>query len=141
MRVGVLLVTHAGIGQAMLDCVLDMMGELPLRIAVLGVDRTDDSGVLEQHAKQLLAQLEEADAEAAEAADVLILTDAFGATPGNIAGKLARSDRTALVAGLNLPMLIRVMNYPDASLDELCTIAVDGGRRGILCCFPNEGHH
>tara|TARA_R110000787_G_scaffold42983_28_gene105424 strand:+ start:1134 stop:1553 length:420 start_codon:yes stop_codon:yes gene_type:complete len=138
MRVGVLLVTHAGIGQAMLDCVLDMMGELPLRVAVLGVDRADDSGVLEQEAKQLLVQLEGTDAQAA---DVLILTDAFGATPGNIASSLARSDRTALVAGLNLPMLVRVMNYPDAGLEELSTIAVEGGRRGTLRCSSDAEHH
>ncbi|MBW3546289.1 MAG: hypothetical protein KY428_11955, partial [Bacteroidetes bacterium] len=50
---------------------------------------------------------------------VLVLTDAFGSTPSNIAMRLSRQSGVTVVSGLNLPMLLRVMNYPQLSLEEL----------------------
>ncbi len=65
----------------------------------------------------------------------LILTDLFGSTPSNIASRLQQfqeSDKIRIVAGLNLPMLIRVMNYPHLALDELTQKAVSGGKDGVI---------
>ncbi len=63
---------------------------------------------------------------------VLVLADLYGATPCNIAERLPRSACTcSCVSGLNLPMLLRVLNYPEQSLDELAQTAASGGRSGI----------
>ena len=70
---------------------------------------------------------------------VLVLTDLYGSTPSNIANRLAELDYVRVVAGLNLPMLIRVLNYSALTLDELMEKAVSGGRDGIIACGRNNG--
>jgi PTS system ascorbate-specific IIA component len=68
-------------------------------------------------------------------AGVLVLTDIFGATPHNVAQQLACSKRgTTVLSGLNLPMLVRVFNYPQDDLDTLASKAAEGGSRGIMTC-------
>jgi len=68
---------------------------------------------------------------------VLILTDVYGATPHNLAHAVSR-DRpgTMLLSGLNLPMLLRVFNYPEDNLATLLSKAADGGNRGIISDPP-----
>ena len=64
---------------------------------------------------------------------VLVLTDVYGATPSNLAEKLpALGLDLHRVSGLNLPMLLRVLNYPEQPLLELAQTAASGGRSGIL---------
>jgi len=64
---------------------------------------------------------------------VLVLTDLYGATPSNIAAKLARlGTPVRRVSALSLPMLLRVMNYADLPLDELPAIAAAGARNGVI---------
>jgi PTS system ascorbate-specific IIA component len=62
---------------------------------------------------------------------ILILADSYGSTPFNIATEFIDQTKSKLVSGLNLPMLIRIMNYRLLPLDELKNIAIEGGRRGI----------
>ena len=69
---------------------------------------------------------------------VLILTDAFGSTPGNLATRIASDDSTRVVAGVNMPMLLRVFNYHDQPLAALSAAAIEGGRRGIVDCQHPE---
>ena len=64
---------------------------------------------------------------------VLVLADLYGATPCNIGLSLADLGvHLRCVSGLNLPMLLRVLNYPEQPLDELVQIAASGGRGGIF---------
>ena len=64
---------------------------------------------------------------------VLVLTDLYGATPCNVAHRLPSLGlHMHCVSGLNLPMLLRVLNYPEQSLDELAQTAASGGRGGIF---------
>ena len=84
------------------------------------------------------ANLEEAQAliEAAAAAlphaEVLILVDAFGATPSNAALAVSDGLRRRVVTGVNVPMLWRTLCYAHLPLDELVVRAVDGARNGIM---------
>ncbi|MDH3326855.1 MAG: PTS mannose transporter subunit IIA [Gammaproteobacteria bacterium] len=66
--------------------------------------------------------------------DMLILTDIYGSTPSNIACNLLDEDNVRVISGVNLPMLIRVLNYPTLELDELAHKAVSGGKEGIMNC-------
>ena len=127
MSVGVLMVTHGKLGHFMLDCMRDMIGALPLTVDVLEVRRVQSHQVLINQGSKMMMRLDSGDG-------VLLMTDAFGSTPSNIANKLAAVHGSPVVSGVNLPMLVRVFNYPRASLDEMATLAVEGGQRGIILC-------
>lgn len=125
--IGVLLVMHGKLGHHLIDTLDDMMGQLPLAADVLEVRRVQAHEVLIKQGRKMLERLDSGDG-------VLILTDAFGSTPSNIANKLSENERTAVVAGVNLPMLIRIFNYPRLTLPEMVKNAVEGGTRGIVAC-------
>src|SRR3569832_908086 len=63
---------------------------------------------------------------------VLVLSDKYGSTPSIIAARLAADVQVMVVCGVNLPMLVRVMNYPRLSLQDLADKAESGGRDGIF---------
>ena len=67
---------------------------------------------------------------------VLVLTDMFGSTPSNVASRLMARDGIQIVSGINLPMLLRVLNYPELGLEELVQKAVSGARDGVRVCEP-----
>jgi len=122
--VGILLVTHNTLGASLADCVAPVLGAVPKSLKVLSVLAKDDP----QHK---LAEGEELIKELDNGSGVLILADVFGATPSNIGRQLCHAERVEGVAGVNLPMLLRVLNYPDKPLDELAEVAASGGRGGI----------
>jgi mannose PTS system EIIA component len=126
-RVGLLLVMHGKLGHHLLDTLREMLGDLPMSADVLEVRRVSAHEVLTRQGSKMIERLD-------SGAGVLILTDAFGSTPSNIANKLRDSHRSAVVAGVNLPMLVRIFNYPDLPLREMAASAVEGGSRGILVC-------
>jgi PTS system ascorbate-specific IIA component len=73
--------------------------------------------------------------------EVLMLSDVFGATPSNVAQKLNDGIDTRLLAGVNLPMLLRSVCYRHESLDALATRAQAGGAQGIMpvgCIAPQN---
>lgn len=127
MSVGILLVTHGKLGHFLLDCMSDMIGELPLAADVLEVRRVQSHEVLINQGSKMIERLN-------SGAGVLLLTDAFGSTPSNIANKLSALHGSPVVSGVNLPMLVRVFNYPRAGLEESARLAVEGGQRGIILC-------
>lgn len=131
MNVGVLLVMHGKLGHHLLDTLRDMMGELPLAADVLEVRRVQTHEVLINQGRKMIERLD-------SGAGVLMLTDAFGSTPSNIANKLTADQRTAVIAGVNLPMLVRIFNYPKLALPEMIRNAVEGGTRGIIVSHPAE---
>ena len=63
---------------------------------------------------------------------VLILTDIYGGTPSNMASKLLIPGKVDAVAGVSLPMLIRVLTYRDRDLPTIVTKAISGGCEGVL---------
>lgn len=122
---GILLVTHNGLGDSFADCVKHVLGEVPPNLKVLSVLAGDDTQAKLSEGQVLIKQLD-------TGGGVLILADVFGATPSNIGRQLCHAERVIGVAGLNLPMLLRVLCSPSKSLPELARIAVDGGRECIV---------
>ena len=127
MRCAVLLMTHPGIGQALLETVNHLLdGRLPLSVEVIELDWQDTPSDL------LPATLERACA-LDQGKGVLVLTDLYGASPSNLAAQLLLQLPCAQrVAGVNLPMLLRVLNYPDLALDALASVAADAARTGAI---------
>ena len=62
----------------------------------------------------------------------LVLTDMFGATPCNVAQKVVDGIKSKLIAGVNLPMLLRCMTYRHEPLDALVARAIAGGAQGVM---------
>ena len=73
--------------------------------------------------------------------NILIFTDLFGATPSNIAAQLADGVHTKLVAGVNLPMLLRAISYRHESLDAVLSRAITGGIQGVMSVAVTPQQH
>ena len=127
MTTGLLIITHETIGNALVDTASSMLGMCPMALELLSVTPGCDPEDVMEKALAAIRRLE-------KGSGVLVLTDMFGSTPSNVANRLADESDVLVVAGLNLPMLIRVLNYPRLSLRELSRKAVSGGRDGIFVC-------
>lgn len=126
MSVGILLVTHLGIGQALVDVATRLLNKLPLPCEAFEVPFDGDPDALLPQASAALRRVDGGDG-------VLVLTDLYGATPSNIAARLSRlGTPVRRVSALSLPMLLRVMNYADLPLDELPVVAAAGARNGAI---------
>lgn len=124
--VGILLITHNGLGDSLVDCVRHVMGSTLPNLKVLSVLANDDPQAKEAEGRALIEQLD-------TGKGVLILCDVFGATPSNIAMRLQQPGRVEGVAGVNLPMLLRVtVCSRDRPLAEMAQRALDGGRECII---------
>ncbi|MGH8453635.1 MAG: PTS sugar transporter subunit IIA [Nevskiales bacterium] len=131
MSVSVLLVTHARLGHDLLGTVTEVMGAPPLATDSMEVKRVLDTDALVRQGARLLDRLDTGDG-------VLILTDAFGSTPSNIANRIAQGRKARVVAGVNLPMLVSVYNYPALDLEAQARNALKSGRDGIVLCKDGE---
>jgi mannose PTS system EIIA component len=130
MTVGVLLMTHEAMGAALVSAARHVLGRLPLPLEVTEVAASADPDQILRAAAASARELDHGDG-------VLVLSDLYGATPCNIAKRLPDLGvRMHCVSGLNLPMLLRVLNYPEQSLDELAQTAAYGGRGGIVVDAP-----
>ena len=129
MSVSLLIVAHAPLGQAVLDAAVGTLGHNPLNTGMLDVQRDAEPDIAIIQAQRLVEELDQGDG-------VLVLTDIYGSTPSNIACSLLQRENIRIVTGLNLPMLIRVMNYAGLDLPSLTEKAFSGGHDGILLRKP-----
>lgn len=123
--IGIFLITHATLGESLIQCVSHVLNKRPAQITQLGVCPQDDPLDLLPVARQMIDWVD-------TGKGVLILTDIFGATPSNIAGKLIRAGHVEAVAGVNLPMLLRVLTYRERDMGTLIHRAISGGCDGVL---------
>lgn len=126
MTCGILLVTHPRVGTALLDVATRLLRQLPLKTEAFEVPFDADLDALLPLASAALRRVDGGEG-------VLILTDLYGASPANLAGQLARlGTPVRRVSALSLPMLLRVMNYPEQGLDQLPATAAAGTRNGAI---------
>src|SRR5687768_3649822 len=122
--IGILIISHGSLGESLMDCAKHVLGKAPQQMAYLAVKNNDDLSTVLPKAKEMVAQLN-------TGSGVLVLSDMYGATPCNTVGKLLKPGIIEGVAGVNLPMLVRTLNYRDIPLLELVEKAVSGGREGV----------
>ena len=126
MSVGILLITHEGVGSALVAVATRLLRQLPLKTEAFEVPFDGDPDALLPQASAALRRVDGGQG-------VLVLTDLYGATPSNLAGKLARiGTPMRRVSAVSLPMLLRVMNYSEMDLDELPNVAAAGARNGVI---------
>jgi len=118
-----LIVAHAPLASALRTVAAHAFPELAG--AVQAVDVTADPSDLEATVRRIL--------ESEGPGDMLLLTDAFGASPCTACQRAAAGmPRVRVVAGVNVPMLWRTLGNPELPLDELVQRAVAGGVQGVM---------
>ena len=127
MSIGVMVLAHAETGASLIAAAKAIIGHDSLVIGNVAVHPDDDADVLLTEARTLVEKLD-------QGAGVLIVTDLFGSTPCNIARRVGNDHHIRIVAGLNLAMLLRILNYPGAGLEELVEKALAGGRQAMIDC-------
>ena len=130
--IGVLIVAHGAFGEALIHCASHVLGKRPLRVRQVGITVHDDPDAMLAQARGLVRELD-------EGAGVLVLTDVVGATPANIAARLAVPGRVEVVAGVSLPMLIRALTYRNEPLATMVEKAISGGVEGVVHLRGSEG--
>jgi PTS system ascorbate-specific IIA component len=123
--IGLLLVTHDPLGEALLQCVCHVLNRHPPQLAQLGVGAQDDPLTLLPRARQLLGSVDSGQG-------VLVLTDIYGATPSNLGAQLLQPGHVEGIAGLSLPMLLRALTYREQDMATLVQRALSGGRDGVV---------
>ena len=123
--IGILIVSHGTLGESLIHCASHVLNKRPPRVKQLGITAQGDPFSLLPQAQTLVKELDDGDG-------VLILSDIFGGSPANIAAKLLVPGRVEGVAGVNLPMLIRVLTYRDKPLQTAVVKAISGGCDGVV---------
>jgi PTS system ascorbate-specific IIA component len=124
MNNGIFIIAHAPLASALRQCVLHVFPDASSSIAVMDVQPNIPADESLAAARMTMALL--------KTSRTLVLTDMFGATPCNVAQKLVDGVNSRLVAGVNLPMLLRAVTYRNESMDALVARALAGGTQGVM---------
>ena len=122
--IGILIIAHAPLASALRECALHVFPDCAAGLQALDIAPNASPEDSLHLAREAMNQL--------NTQQVLLLSDVFGATPSNIAQKLNDGVDTRLLAGVNLPMLLRTINYRHESLDLLVARALAGGSQCIM---------
>ena len=125
----ILLIAHAPLAQALRACALHVFTDCGNDVVAIDVQPNTSPEESLGMARVALHQIE---ATARPTDGVLVLTDIFGATPCNVASRVVDGQRSKLVTGINLPMLLRSISYRHEPLDALVARAVSGGNQGVM---------
>ncbi len=124
MNNGIFIIAHAPLASALRQCVLHVFPEAAPSVAVFDVQPNMPAEETLTAARMTLSMLNKQ--------STLVLADLFGATPCNVAQKLVDGVATRLIAGVNLPMLLRAVTYRNEPLDALVARALAGGTQGVM---------
>ena len=122
--IGLILVTHGGLADEFVHAMEHVVGKQEA-LATICIGPNDDMAVRREEIADAIREVDSGEG-------AIILTDLFGGTPSNLAISLLDTGRIEVIAGINLPMLIRLagarksMNVTDA-----VTAARDAGRNYI----------
>ena len=127
MSVGIVLVTHEQLGAQLLSIAETIYCASLDRVALVSVPANIGPQQLGKYADMIRDTM-----AAQDSGDgVLVFTDVYGATPDNLARHFSEQCRCLVVSGVNLPMLLRVLNYAQQPLEQLGETALVGGSSGI----------
>jgi PTS system mannose-specific IIA component len=121
---GLLIIAHAPLASSLKAVAEHAFPDCAGQLGALDVLPNMAVEEIEAQGRQMLERL--------ASPDVLIFTDVFGATPCNVAQRLADGVRVKVVTGVNVPMLWRTLCYQDESLDAVLARAVAGATQGVM---------
>lgn len=123
--VGILLLTHAPLGQAFIEAASHVFRGCPERIEAIDVWADQDTAEVKALAHQAISRLD-------NGSGVLIITDVMGGTPSNCTLTLSQPGHVEVIAGISLPMLLRALTYRNDTLDVVVEMALAGGQGGAV---------
>jgi PTS system ascorbate-specific IIA component len=127
--VGILLIAHAPLATALAAAAAHVYACAPevagAQLRTFDVQPDSDTAANVALCRALVREID-------SGSGVLVLTDAFGSSPGNVATQLAETGRVTVIAGVNLPMLLRALCYRDGALAEAAEKALAGGTQGMM---------
>ena len=122
--IGIILVTHGCLAAEFRAALEHVVGPQN-QIESIAIGPEDD---IEQRRQDIVAAVAKVDS----GAGVVVLTDMFGGTPSNLAISIMNGANIEVIAGINLPMLIKLASVRDtASLEQAVIQAQDAGRKYI----------
>jgi mannose PTS system EIIA component len=122
--IGLVIVTHGRLGEELINALEHVVGQ-QVNIGAVCIGPDDD---MEQRRAQILDLV----AKAEEGNGVVLLTDMFGGTPSNLAISIMDKAKVEVIAGVNLPMLIKLSSVrQNESLEEAAQSAQEAGRKYI----------
>jgi len=119
-----MIIAHAPLAGALRAVAEHTFAEKMDRVVALDIERDAVPEAMVLRARMLISELGEA--------EVLLLSDVYGATPFNVGRELADGVNLRLVTGVNVPMLWRALCYIDEPLAKLVDRAVDGATQGVM---------
>jgi len=123
--ISIILLTQEEMGRGLLNAVEHVLGNRPERLDIQPIDYHQSQEALVQALSERIRTIDQGDG-------VLVLADIYGSSHTNAACQLLEPGRIELVSGINLPMLVRVLNYRNLSMDALLRKAQSGGKEGIV---------
>ena len=129
--IGILLITHGELGKSLIECAPHILGDKPAFLESLMIENDFAHEKMFSDISEKIKGLDQGQG-------VLILTDIFGATPCNIITKIIQPGKVDAIAGINLSMLIRSINYRHESFDTLIAKAIQGAIDGIIHIQSNQ---
>jgi PTS system mannose-specific IIA component len=130
--IGIMVVSHEPLGTALIHCTRHIYGRLPVQLAALDVIPDEDPDQAYSAALELLARIN-------DGSGVVVLTDLFGATPSRIAARLAEPHKVVVLAGVNLPMLVKALNNRRMPVEQLVDTLLSSAQGAILQVKPETG--
>ena len=123
--VGILLMTHAPLGQAFMSAVEHVFRGPTEHFEAIDVTPDQDLGEVNRLAREAIHRVDDGDG-------VLVITDIKGGTPSNCCNDLANAGHVEVIAGISLPMLLRAITYRRDTLDVVVEMALAGGHNGAV---------
>ncbi len=124
--IGLLILAEKNLGTGLIATVVHTLGSRPPQLEATELDHAAPPEQIEALLRQGLEKVDRGDG-------ALILADVYGATHTNIACRLLARGHIELITGVNLPMLLKVLNYRQLRMDDLIDKALSGGCGGIIC--------
>ena len=123
--IGILIVSHRQLGDALIDCVEFIQGERPEALASVSID-------LRENAAELRTKIQKGIRHVDKKNGVLILTDMFGGTPSNLSYSFLEEGSVEVISGVNLPMVVKAVSMrKNKNLSELATLLESFGKKSI----------
>lgn len=123
--VGILLLTHAPLGNAFIDAATHVFRARPERMEAIDVSADQDTAEVNRIAQEAIRRLD-------DGSGVLVITDVMGGTPSNCTLKLSNPGHVEIIAGISLPMLLRALTYRNDTIDVVVEMALAGGQSGAV---------
>ncbi len=122
--IGLVLVTHGNLAQEFISAMQHVVGKQD-KIEAVCIGPEDD---MEMRRSEILKKVEETDS----GQGVVVLTDMFGGTPSNLAISIMDRANVEIIAGVNLPMLIKIASLrKEKNLKETVAGAQEAGKKYI----------